>query len=322
MRVRTASLPSLRDLDPRRRIRSLGFPYTSAPTPASVEPLPGPALGDRYDSDWARSPIARATRVAAQETVGRAVTTALCRPRVHNRDRMEDLEGPAVFVANHHSHLDTGLLIGSLPRPWRHEVVVAAAADYFFDTPARAAAAAWFWGAVPMERQRVSRRGALAAAELIEEGWSLAIFPEGGRSPDGWGQAHKGGAAYLAARCGVPVVPVHMDGTDLVLPKGRRRPTPRRVTVNFGAPMHRDGEDARRFSARIEATLEVLADETRSDWYSARLAAARGETPSLRGPEFSTWRRDWLLEGSRAGRPGVSSSRRSVRDRARGNDPW
>lgn len=307
----------LRGLNPLPRIRALGFPFTAAPTPAGVEPLAGPELGDRYDSDWARTPLARVTRIATQETLSRAVTTALCNPVVVNRDRIDRLQGPAIFVANHHSHLDTGLVIQSIPRPWRHEIVVAAAADYFFDTPAKAAAAAWFWGAVPMERKRVSRRSALAAAALLDEGWSLVIFPEGGRSPDGWGQEHKGGAAYLSARCGVPVVPIHIEGNDRVLPKGAKRPSPRRVRVNFGAPMDHGDDDARRFAARIEAALESLAHETRTDWYTARLAASGAGAPSLRGPGIGSWRNDWERATHANG-----SATRSWRGRARGNDPW
>ena len=66
-------------------------------------------------------------------------------------------------------------------------------------------------GAIPIERARVGRRSADYAAGLIDDGWSLLIYPEGGRSPDGWGQTFRGGAAYLALRCGVPVVPVHLQ---------------------------------------------------------------------------------------------------------------
>ena len=43
-------------------------------------------------------------------------------------------------------------------------------------------------GAIPIERSRVSRRSADLAADLIAQGWSLLLYPEGGRSPDGWGR--------------------------------------------------------------------------------------------------------------------------------------
>lgn len=281
--------------NPLARVRALGFPYTGAPTPAGVAPPPTvQRLGDAYDTEWARSPLARWSRQAALATVGRAVTELTCRPEVANADRIGRIDTPVVFVANHHSHLDTTLLLTHLPLPWRHELVVAAAADYFFDTEAKAALAAWAYGAVPMERRKVSRRSADRAARLVESGWSLLIFPEGGRSPDGWGQPHKGGAAYLAVRCGVPVVPIHLEGTGRVLPKGSRRPRPGEVRINIGSPLRAgDGEDARSMAARIEAAIATLADETRTDWWSARLRANRSETPSLSGPEHDSWRRDW-----------------------------
>ncbi len=277
------------------RVRAAGFPWTAAPTPRGVEPPPQvERLGDAYDTDWARRPVALWSRIAALESVGRVATRVTCRPTVHNLDRLGGNDGPLIFVANHHSHLDTALLLTTLPMPWRHELVVAAAADYFFDTAPKAALAAWAYGAVPMERRRASRRSADRAATLLEDGWSLLIFPEGGRSPDGWGQPHKGGAAYLGVRCGVPVVPVHLHGTGRVLPKGRTVPEPHAVQINVGAPLRPEpDEDARRFALRVEAGIARLADETSSDWWEARRRAAIGSTPSLKGPQQDTWRRDW-----------------------------
>lgn len=281
-------------MNPQQALRRLGFPWTAAPTPIGVAPREEPdRLGDRYDTDWARRPAARATRRALVETVGRVGVTALARPEVRNLDRLDDLDGPTVFVSNHHSHLDTPILLSRLPRPWRDEVVVAAAADHFFDTRPKAALISWAYGAIPMERRKVSRRSADTAARLIDDGWSLLIFPEGGRSPDGWGQDHKGGAAYLAVRCGVPVVAVHLDGTGRILPKGSTRPTPGRVEVNVGAPLRpAEGEDARRFAHRLERAVAELADETATDWWTARRRAHAGLTPALKGPEDS-WIRDW-----------------------------
>ncbi len=295
-------------LSPARVARRHGFPWTAAPTPVGVEPPEEPdELGDRYDTDWARRPLARATRRALMETVGRAGTRALARPTVRNLDRLEDLGTNAIFVANHHSHLDTPLLLTRLPQPWRGEMVVAAAADHFFDTRPKAALMAWAYGAIPMERKRVSRRSADSSARLVDDGWSLLIFPEGGRSPDGWGQTHKGGAAYLAVRCGVPVVPIHIDGTGRILPKGDNVPTPGSIEVNIGAPLRPlDGEDARRFASRLERAIAELADETWTDWWTARLNAHAGDTPDMHGPPDS-WIRDWRSPDRR---PRVTSSDR------------
>ena len=85
----------------------------------------------------------------------------------------------------------------------------------------------------------------------------------------------------------------------------------------FGEPLYPvDGEDARRFGARVEAAVAVLADEVRTDWWSARRRAADGSTPSPQGPDTAPWRRAWSLdpapyrphratEGDRPHRPAV-----------------
>src|SRR5690606_21976445 len=151
-------------------------------------------------------------------------------------------------------------------------------------------------GAIPIERAKVSRRSADQAAELIDDGWSMWIFPEGGRSPDGWGQPFRGGAAYLAARCKAPADPVHAAGPGRTLLKGRSIPTPSPTEVTFGAPLWvHEGEDTRRFAARIEQAVAELADEAATDWWQARRRAHAGRTPSLQGPDDGAWRRTWAL---------------------------
>ena len=84
----------------------------------------------------------------------------------------------------------------------RHHTIVAAASDFFFDRTWKSILWSFSLAAIPIERSKVNRRSADTAAELIEEGWNLVIFPEGGRSPDGWTQPFRGGAAYLARRTG------------------------------------------------------------------------------------------------------------------------
>ena len=138
----------------------------------------------------------------------------------------------------------------------------------------------------------------------------MLIFPEGGRSPDGWGQPFRGGAAYLASRCDVPVVPLHIQGTARILRKGARLPAPANVRVTYGVPLQPvQGESAARFAERIERAVAELADEATTDWWQSRRRAAAGATPRLTGPDAPAWRRAWAL-GDRS------------RKRRRQSRPW
>ena len=203
------------------------FPFAAGNVPLGVDVLPTRArMGAEYDSSWARQQPARYARFFIVEGPMRAAMAAVASPTRAGIDRLAGLEGPAIFAANHHSHLDAPLMLTSIPQRFRHRLVVAAAADYFFANQVTAALSALAMGAFPIERSRVSRDSADQAAALVSAGWSLLIFPEGGRSPDGWGQGHRGGAAFLAVRTGAPVVPVHIAGTDRISPRGSSRITP------------------------------------------------------------------------------------------------
>jgi 1-acyl-sn-glycerol-3-phosphate acyltransferase len=288
------------------------FPLAAPSWPTSVpRPPVVPRTGRHYDTEWARRYPARVARAVLVDDVLRPVARLVARPRTLGLDRLDSLEAPAIFAANHHSHLDTSLLLSSLPARFRHKTVVAAAADYFFTSRAKGAVSALALGAIPMERAKVGRSSADLAAQLLEEGWSLVIFPEGGRSPDGWGRTFRGGAAYLALRCGRPVVPVHIAGTGRLWKRGQRWPRPaargQGARLNFGKPLRPErAEDSRRFSARIERAVAALADEDSTDWWSAQRRAAAAATPALTGPDVGTWRRAWALSasapGSRSGR--------------------
>src|SRR5688572_28049139 len=280
------------------RVPRPGFPFTAPTVPDTVEALPPKhRLGADYETAWARRFPARLARVALLEAVMRPAVAALGAPERAGLDRLTGLtDGPVIFAPNHHSHLDTPTMLTSIPEPWRYKVFVAAAADYFFTNHVTSAASALALGAIPMDRSRVSRRTADQAAELIDEGWSMLIFPEGGRSPDGWGQPFRGGAAYLSLRCGVPVVPAHLQGTDKILRKGAKRLTPAPTKITFGRPLRpEEGESSARFATRIEAAVSALADEVTGDWYQSRRRAYANATPTMSGPDASTWRRTWAL---------------------------
>ncbi len=282
----------------RRPIQSLPFPYTAPTVPQTVDlPAKSGKTGTDFPTDWARTESSRRTRAVLLETMVKPVMAGLAQPTIRGIDRLDGMYGPLVFAANHHSHLDTPLLLTSLPAPWRYRVVVGAAADYFFGTRITATLSALVIGAIPIDRTRASRASTDLARDLIDEGWSFIVFPEGGRSPDGWGQPFQGGAAFIAHRTNTPVIPVHIEGTGRILRKGKSTPTPSTTTITFGEPMHcRDGEDARAFNTRIEARVAELSDEAMTDWWAARKRAHSGETPTLTGPKTASWRRMWALD--------------------------
>jgi 1-acyl-sn-glycerol-3-phosphate acyltransferase len=277
-----------------------GWRWSHRPLPPkSAEPhhlFPAPR---EFPTDWARSRPARAAREAVLRgglgPIVRRETTL----RVEGHDVFDALDGPVIFVANHSSHIDTALLLTTLPTEWQRRVAVGAAADYFFDAWWRAVGSALVFSTFPIERSGVGLSD--TPTRLLAEGWSLIMYPEGTRSPDGWARRFRLGAAYLAAHAKVPVVPVALVGSYAAMPRGRGWPKPGRpeVHVRYGRPVRQgDDEDTRAFGARISTAVATLLDEDRSDWYSATRRAAVGATPSPSGPAVADWRRVWASTAS------------------------
>ena len=67
------------------------------------------------------------------DNVTRPAARLLAPATVRGLEHLHHVEGPVIFAANHASHIDTPLLLTTLPVEFRHRTVVAAASDYFFD---------------------------------------------------------------------------------------------------------------------------------------------------------------------------------------------
>ena len=101
------------------------------------------------------------------------------------------------------------------------------------------------------------------AAQIIREhGISLLIFPEGGRSHDGELQPFKEGAAYIAIRAGVSVVPIALHGTREILPFGSARVRSGSVTMRIGEPIATAGtRDREHLTAELRSRIAALLEE-------------------------------------------------------------
>jgi 1-acyl-sn-glycerol-3-phosphate acyltransferase len=196
------------------------------------------------------------------------------RRRVVGCERLDDLTGPVIFVANHNSHMDTPLLLRALPGRWRRRTAVAAATDYFYDKPLKALSASLAFGTAPLDRSSGAGVGTQQTAHLdrhIRAGGSLLMFPEGTRSRDGRVGRLRSGAALLAAAHRVPIVPIYVSGTGDAMPRGHRwmvfkagRPGARHpVEIHFGSPMlPRAGERPREVMEQVRLFLAECGAQT------------------------------------------------------------
>jgi 1-acyl-sn-glycerol-3-phosphate acyltransferase len=144
--------------------------------------------------------------------------------------------GNYVYVANHLSYMDTPVILASLPE-FRFLAKKGLFQIPFLGTHLKTA------GHIPVPRgdARAAVKTMNAAAQTIRDRKiSILIFPEGGRSPDGELASFQEGAALIAIRAGVPLVPMALIGTREVLPYGSGHIRGRAVTLRIGDPIATD----------------------------------------------------------------------------------
>lgn len=189
--------------------------------------------------------------------------------RLFARVRFEGLEriprrGAVILAANHISNADPVLLGAWITPALRHRRIHWLGKRELFDWPI------FGWiaksgGVHPVDRSTADVEAFRLASRILESGWVLLVFPEGTRSPTGMLQEAKDGVATLALRTGAAIVPIGVNNTDAVWPKGRKLPVPfprRTVTVRIGEPFAVADllpPDADRRAAKGLATSIIMA---------------------------------------------------------------
>jgi 1-acyl-sn-glycerol-3-phosphate acyltransferase len=116
-------------------------------------------------------------------------------------------------------------------------------------------------GAVRVERGTADRAALRALEAELARGEPVAVFPEGTRESGPRIAPLFDGAAYLAVKLGVPIVPVGVGGSEGILPKGKLFPRPRRVAVVVGKPIVPPALEGRaRRAAATKLTAELAAE--------------------------------------------------------------
>jgi long-chain acyl-CoA synthetase len=164
-----------------------------------------------------------------------------------------------IVAANHSSHLDMGLTKMALGEAGK-DMVVLAAADYFFDTKYKRAVMENFTNLVPMERTGSLRQSLRHASSFLDRGYNALIFPEGTRSLTGQMAAFKPVIGYLALHARVGILPVYLHGTYDAMPKGSNVIKSRRVGARIGRYLEiADLEEMTKGLPRAEAYRLIAA---------------------------------------------------------------
>jgi 1-acyl-sn-glycerol-3-phosphate acyltransferase len=180
------------------------------------------------------------------------------------RVRVEGLEniprqGGCVIAPNHLSFTDTPLLMAHIPLQFRFLAKKGLFRVPFIGGHLRRAGHI----AIPREDARGSLKAMSESARIVRErGVSVLVFPEGGRSR-GELQEFKEGAAYIALKAGVPLVPVAIRGTREVLPMGSLVVRPGKVVLRIGTPIPTTGltlQDRSRLTAELRAKILALVE--------------------------------------------------------------
>lgn len=188
----------------------------------------------------------------------------LWRFRIAGADRLPQT-GPYVLAPSHRSNLDAFFAALVTRRRVRF---MAKREVWKSKTLGRLAA---YFGAFPVDRTGVDRAALRQASACLAAGEPLVVFPEGTRRHGLVVEDLHDGAAYLAARHGVPIVPVGIAGSEEILSKGRKLPRLRPVRLVVGEPIdppHRGAavprSEVKALTADLRIALQKAFDDARA----------------------------------------------------------
>ena len=196
-----------------------------------------------------RAPLRKAVAVSQREVYRTVFST-----EVHGRANIP-FNRPTIVVANHTSHLDTGLVKFALGK-YARDLAPLAAKDYFFEgNRLKTTLVENLTNLVPIERESGSGKAFEQAKAAVAEGKVVLIFPEGTRRAEGTLGTFKPLVGRLSLACDVDILPLYLDGAFEALPRGSSFPKARDLAVHIGPVL--DVSELRRLTANERPTEQA-----------------------------------------------------------------
>ena len=233
--------------------------------PRATPPISQPA--------YSRTAIARLVRRILLPTLFLPCARLFADLSISGKENLDAMNGPVVFAANHQSHLDTPIILATLSPSWRYRIAPAMWMEYFdarFFPERHCIRERWIssilyrlitvlFNAFPISQAETGTRQSLRyIGELVEEGWSILIFPEGERTETGAIGQFYPGVGMIAARMHVPIVPIRVEGLDRVLHRHATWPRRGPVHIKFGAPLWPKGEAYISLTRQVKDAIRAL----------------------------------------------------------------
>lgn len=223
-----------------------------------------------YNRRW----LARLVRRFSLAGILLPLNRAIAHARVSGLANLDGLRGPVIFAANHQSYLDTTSILACLPGRWRYRIAPVMWKEYFdahFTPRHHSWRERWtntllyrlitlLGNAFPIPQTETGARESIRyMGELVDEGWSILIFPEGERTLTGKIGPFLPGVGMIASRLELAVVPIRLTGLDRVLHRTRKWPRPGPVEIRIGAPVIVKGESYAALARQVEEAVRRLA---------------------------------------------------------------
>ena len=208
--------------------------------------------------EWAQRFPATWIRFVVFYLVILPLTRLMSRAKVIGKERLKGVRGPVLFIANHITMVDAAVILLALPIRFQSKLAIAMEGEVLRGWRHPHARTGWFrrfisfaqyvlvvslFNVFPLPQKSGFRRSFAFAGETMDRGYSVLVFPEGARTPDGEMKPFMEGIGLLAQRLNVPIVPARVDG--LYELKKRREHFARRgqITVSIGEPVRFSGEE-------------------------------------------------------------------------------